>query len=242
MPAGEHHKTLRQAGDLLDWLTGTQIGRRDVLLLLGGGVVIDMGGFVASTYMRGVEYLALATTLIGQVDAGIGGRRPPFLGAGAGGEPPRRDEHAPAGRPRDAARRPAACDGFHRRIARRAERERVLREQGRRDRPRAIACDRARPEGLHGECGGPGPDRHAHELHRPRGGEPPRGPACGRAAAGASGPARAGAAARNARRGGRLFAFLASAAPSSLARSSRSTGASSRVRVARCASWSHSRR
>jgi 3-dehydroquinate synthase len=44
VPAGERHKTLRQAGELLDWLSGTQICRRDVVVLLGGGVVIDMGG------------------------------------------------------------------------------------------------------------------------------------------------------------------------------------------------------
>jgi 3-dehydroquinate synthase len=74
VPAGERHKTQRQACDLLDWLSGTQIGRRDFVVLLGGGVVIDMGGFVASTYMRGVRYVNLATTLIGQVDAAIGGK------------------------------------------------------------------------------------------------------------------------------------------------------------------------
>jgi 3-dehydroquinate synthase len=52
VPSGERHKTVRQACDLLDWLTGTQIGRRDVVVTLGGGVVIDMGGwgrFVAHT-------------------------------------------------------------------------------------------------------------------------------------------------------------------------------------------------
>jgi 3-dehydroquinate synthase len=74
IPAGERHKTLRQAFELLDWLTGTQIGRRDVIVNLGGGVVIDMGGWVASSYMRGVPYVNLPTTLIGQVDAGIGGK------------------------------------------------------------------------------------------------------------------------------------------------------------------------
>ena len=72
IPPGERHKTLAQAFRLLDWLTGTQIGRRDLVLTLGGGVVIDMGGWVASSYMRGVAYLNLPTTLIGQVDAGIG--------------------------------------------------------------------------------------------------------------------------------------------------------------------------
>jgi 3-dehydroquinate synthase len=74
IPAGERHKTVRQAGRLLDWLTGTQVGRRDVILCLGGGVVIDMGGWVASSYMRGVPYVPVPTTLIGQVDAGIGGK------------------------------------------------------------------------------------------------------------------------------------------------------------------------
>src|SRR5215210_2568924 len=44
VPAGERHKTMRQATELLDWLTGTQISRRDLILTLGGGVVIDMGG------------------------------------------------------------------------------------------------------------------------------------------------------------------------------------------------------
>jgi 3-dehydroquinate synthase len=74
IPAGERHKTVRQACELLDWLTGTQVGRRDVIVNLGGGVVIDMGGWVASSYMRGVPYVNLPTTLIGQVDAGIGGK------------------------------------------------------------------------------------------------------------------------------------------------------------------------
>ena len=49
MPAGERHKTLMQAVELLDWLTGTQIGRRDLVCCLGGGVVIDMGGWTLST-------------------------------------------------------------------------------------------------------------------------------------------------------------------------------------------------
>jgi 3-dehydroquinate synthase len=74
VPAGEQHKTLSQAFELLDWLTGTHLGRRDLIVNLGGGVIIDMGGWVASSYMRGVPYVNLPTTLIGQVDAGIGGK------------------------------------------------------------------------------------------------------------------------------------------------------------------------
>jgi 3-dehydroquinate synthase len=74
IPAGEQHKTLDQAAQLLDWLTGTQLARRDVIVTFGGGVVIDMGGWVASCYMRGVPYVNVPTTLVGQVDAGIGGK------------------------------------------------------------------------------------------------------------------------------------------------------------------------
>ena len=45
VPSGERHKTLRQACSLMDWLSGTQLTRRDVVVLFGGGVVIDMGGW-----------------------------------------------------------------------------------------------------------------------------------------------------------------------------------------------------
>jgi 3-dehydroquinate synthase len=74
VPAGERHKTPEQVLELLDWLTGTLLTRRDVIVTFGGGVVIDMGGWVASSYMRGVPYVNLPTTLVGQVDAGIGGK------------------------------------------------------------------------------------------------------------------------------------------------------------------------
>jgi 3-dehydroquinate synthase len=74
IPAGEPHKTPRQAMELLDWLTATDLTRRDLIVTFGGGVVIDMGGWVASAYMRGVPYVNLPTTLVGQVDAGIGGK------------------------------------------------------------------------------------------------------------------------------------------------------------------------
>jgi 3-dehydroquinate synthase len=74
IPAGERNKTLEQAARLLDWLTGTQLARRDVIVTFGGGVVIDLGGWVASAYMRGVPYVPVPTTLVGQVDAGIGGK------------------------------------------------------------------------------------------------------------------------------------------------------------------------
>jgi 3-dehydroquinate synthase len=74
VPSGERHKTPEQALRLLDWLTGTELSRRDVIVTFGGGVAIDMGGWVASSYMRGVPYVNLPTTLVGQVDAGVGGK------------------------------------------------------------------------------------------------------------------------------------------------------------------------
>jgi len=74
IPAGERHKTLDQAAQLLDWLTETELSRRDVIITFGGGVINDLGGWVASCYMRGVPYVNLPTTLVGQVDAGIGGK------------------------------------------------------------------------------------------------------------------------------------------------------------------------
>lgn len=71
---GESNKTMAQTVALLDWLTETDLTRRDVIVTFGGGVINDMGGWVASCYMRGVPYVNVPTTLIGQVDAGIGGK------------------------------------------------------------------------------------------------------------------------------------------------------------------------
>lgn len=73
-PPGEASKTLQTASRVLDWLAGTSIARRDVVLAVGGGVVIDTIGWVASAYMRGVPYINVPTTLLGQVDAALGGK------------------------------------------------------------------------------------------------------------------------------------------------------------------------
>jgi 3-dehydroquinate synthase len=73
-PPGEASKSLRTASDLLDWLAGTSLGRRDIVLAVGGGVVIDTVGWVASAYMRGVPYINVPTTLLAHVDAALGGK------------------------------------------------------------------------------------------------------------------------------------------------------------------------
>jgi 3-dehydroquinate synthase len=74
IPAGERSKSLPTAVSLLDWLARGEIRRRDILLAVGGGVVIDTVGWVASAYMRGIPYINLPTTLLAQVDAAIGGK------------------------------------------------------------------------------------------------------------------------------------------------------------------------
>lgn len=73
-PAGEASKSLRTAFTLLDWLASTSLARRDVILAVGGGVVIDTVGWVASAYMRGVPYVNVPTTLLADVDAALGGK------------------------------------------------------------------------------------------------------------------------------------------------------------------------
>ena len=72
--AGEQSKSLATASHLFDWLAQTDIRRRDILLAVGGGVVIDTVGWVASAYMRGIPYINVPTTLLAQVDAAIGGK------------------------------------------------------------------------------------------------------------------------------------------------------------------------
>jgi 3-dehydroquinate synthase len=74
LPAGEGSKSLPAALHLLDWLAESDIRRRDVLVAVGGGVIIDTAGWVASIYMRGISYINVPTTLLAQVDAAIGGK------------------------------------------------------------------------------------------------------------------------------------------------------------------------
>jgi 3-dehydroquinate synthase len=74
VPAGEASKSLPQAIALWDWLAGSDLARRDVVLAFGGGVVADLGGWVASGYMRGIPYVNVPTTLLAQVDGALGGK------------------------------------------------------------------------------------------------------------------------------------------------------------------------
>ncbi len=74
VPSGEAAKTMDVYGALLHQLAAQEAHRDDVVVALGGGTVGDLAGFVASTYMRGLNIVQVPTTLIGQVDAAIGGK------------------------------------------------------------------------------------------------------------------------------------------------------------------------
>ena len=74
IPPGEEQKILEVAGGLYEKLTGSYAERTTPVIALGGGVVGDLAGFVAATYMRGVPLVQVPTTLLAQVDSSIGGK------------------------------------------------------------------------------------------------------------------------------------------------------------------------
>ena len=74
VPAGEEQKSLETAGRLYHELTSAHAERTTLILALGGGVIGDLAGFVAATYMRGVPLIQIPTTLLAQVDSSIGGK------------------------------------------------------------------------------------------------------------------------------------------------------------------------
>jgi 3-dehydroquinate synthase len=71
---GERSKSLESAVRLWDELARSRLARRDLVVNLGGGVIADLGGWVASGYMRGVPYVNVPTTLLAQVDGALGGK------------------------------------------------------------------------------------------------------------------------------------------------------------------------
>ena len=82
LPAGEEHKTLETWRRILDELVDAGAQRDVTLVALGGGVVGDMTGFAAATWMRGVAVVQAPTTLLAQVDAAVGGKTGVNLPAG----------------------------------------------------------------------------------------------------------------------------------------------------------------
>lgn len=82
IPAGESSKSWDQAGRLLEEFATRSADRGSCVLALGGGVVGDLAGFCAATYMRGIPVVQVPTTLLGQVDSSIGGKTGVDLEAG----------------------------------------------------------------------------------------------------------------------------------------------------------------
>jgi 3-dehydroquinate synthase len=74
LPAGERTKNLTTAARCYDRLLALGLDRRSLLVTLGGGVLGDLGGFLAATYLRGIDYVQVPTTLLAQVDASVGGK------------------------------------------------------------------------------------------------------------------------------------------------------------------------
>jgi 3-dehydroquinate synthase len=74
VPAGEESKSFQTVERVLSQLKDQGADRHSLLLNLGGGVVTDLGGFVASIYMRGIRFINIPTSLLGMVDAAIGGK------------------------------------------------------------------------------------------------------------------------------------------------------------------------
>ena len=74
LPAGEEHKNLDSIDTIYQFLIDQQLDRNDLLAALGGGVIGDMTGFAAATYLRGIDFIQLPTTLLADVDSSIGGK------------------------------------------------------------------------------------------------------------------------------------------------------------------------
>lgn len=74
IPAGESSKNLRQAEELYQHLADRQVDRNTWLVAVGGGVVGDLAGFVAATYLRGIPLVQVPTSLVAQVDSSLGGK------------------------------------------------------------------------------------------------------------------------------------------------------------------------
>jgi 3-dehydroquinate synthase len=74
MHSGESNKTLKTVSHIYEWLAGLRAERNHLIIAVGGGVTGDLAGFVASTYVRGMPFALIPTTLLSMMDASIGGK------------------------------------------------------------------------------------------------------------------------------------------------------------------------
>lgn len=73
-PAGEHSKSFHEYERIIKVMQEYQVSRDSCLIALGGGVTGDLSGFIAATYMRGIDYIQIPTTLLAQIDSSVGGK------------------------------------------------------------------------------------------------------------------------------------------------------------------------
>jgi 3-dehydroquinate synthase len=81
-PAGEGTKSLAELGRVLDFLAAARLDRTAVVFAVGGGVIGDLAGFAAASYLRGIDYFQVPTTLLAMVDSSVGGKTGINLTAG----------------------------------------------------------------------------------------------------------------------------------------------------------------
>lgn len=74
LPAGEENKVMEVCFQVWDALSEYKVSRKDLVINLGGGVVTDMGGFIASIFKRGIDFINIPTSLLAMVDASVGGK------------------------------------------------------------------------------------------------------------------------------------------------------------------------
>ena len=74
VPVGEASKSMEMASYVVDTMIEEGVTRDSIILALGGGVIGDLAGFVASVYMRGIDYIQIPTTLLSQIDSSVGGK------------------------------------------------------------------------------------------------------------------------------------------------------------------------
>ena len=72
--SGEESKGTSQLAELWSWLAEAGASRQSLLVIIGGGALLDLGGFAAATYMRGIRTINVPTTLLSMVDASVGGK------------------------------------------------------------------------------------------------------------------------------------------------------------------------
>ena len=81
MEAGEENKHIHTCSGVWKALSELGADRKSLIINLGGGVVTDLGGFVASTFKRGIDFINIPTTLLSMVDASVGGKTGVDIGA-----------------------------------------------------------------------------------------------------------------------------------------------------------------